>query len=87
MKNTKWFVRMMVLIGMSFALSATAQNELMDANLADPNVQNGNIVDVNIAKVAAADRLPVFYAGEWDYFTHFVLYDLIGEPAAYTKQG
>jgi hypothetical protein len=41
------------------------------------------IVDVNVAIVAAADYLPYYYPGNWQYFKHFVCYDINGVPAAY----
>ena len=40
-------------------------------------------VALDVAKIAAAENLPLFYPGRWDYFTHFILYDLDNERAAY----
>jgi len=35
------------------------------------------------ARSAATEMVPIFYKGEWQYFTHFVYYDLEGKPSAY----
>jgi hypothetical protein len=40
-------------------------------------------IPVEVAKAAAANMLPKFYKGDWQYFEHFVYYDLEDQPKAY----
>jgi hypothetical protein len=42
-----------------------------------------NIIDPNVAILAATDYLPSFYPGAWEYFNHITCYNLNGVPAAY----
>jgi hypothetical protein len=40
-------------------------------------------VPIEAATLAAAEKLPTFYPGRWDYYSSVVLFDLAGRPAAY----
>lgn len=40
-------------------------------------------IEIEVAKLAAANYLPIFYEGEWEYFAHFIYYGLEGKPSAY----
>jgi hypothetical protein len=40
-------------------------------------------VDPAVARIAAADMLPVFYGGPWAYYTNVTYYDLDGRVNAY----
>ena len=44
---------------------------------------SADTLPIEFANHAALDRLPLFYPGQWNYYTHFTLYDLEGEPCAY----
>jgi len=40
-------------------------------------------VPLEAAKLAAAEKLPTFFPGRWNYHSSVVLFDLAGDPAAY----
>jgi hypothetical protein len=44
---------------------------------------SSDVVDPSVAVLAAAEYLPCYYPGNWEYFDHEVAYDLEGVPAAY----
>jgi hypothetical protein len=68
------------------AVCANADNTAYDVNAPTVSAKDPNdlIVDINVAIIAAADYLPSYYPGDWQYFDHFVCYDINGVPAAYT---
>jgi len=63
--------------------SALAVEQAPDANSSNKNITKPNTLDPNLAAFAAADYLPAFYPGNWEFFNHLVCYDLDGQPAAY----
>lgn len=83
MRNIKLFATIIFVLSILCTFPVLAQEKLSDPNFADPNAQDVDVVDVNVAKIAASDKLRASYIGQLDYFTHFVLYDLDGEPVAY----
>jgi hypothetical protein len=42
-----------------------------------------DVVPLDAARLAATERLPSFYPGNWTYYDDVVLFDLAGSPAAY----
>lgn len=56
---------------------STEDSEPSEAN------EEGEVVDVELARFVANDYLQRFYKGEWVPFNYFICYDLDGIPAAY----
>jgi hypothetical protein len=68
----------------AFALAAAnASGESQNVNSLIGGPSEPNIVDINVAILAAQDYLPYYYPGDWQYFDRFVCYDINGLPAAY----
>ena len=57
-----------------------ALNKGNDSNVQDTDVQ---VIDIDLAKLVAADYLPKYYKGDWVFFDYLVCFDLDGSPAAY----
>ena len=67
-----------------FSVNVSAQMNPQESDNTDPNTRTVfEIVDPNVAILAAADYLPAFYPGNWEFFNHLVCYDIDGLPAAY----
>lgn len=45
--------------------------------------ETGEVVDIEVARVAALDQLPMFFEGKWKFFADFPLFGLDGRPQAY----
>ncbi len=62
---------------------ASAFGQAPDSNPPNEDVPVLNVIDPNFAAFVAADYLPAFYPGNWEFFNYLVCYDLDGLPAAY----
>ena len=62
---------------------AMAMGAATDSDSLNENLLPAKVIDPNLAAIVAADYLPAFYPGDWEYFNHLVCYDLDGLPAAY----
>lgn len=79
--NFFWIVGLIAFLCLTCLPNALAVEPTRDSY--SLKVAETNIIDVNLAAFAAADYLPAFYPGNWEFFHHLVCYDLDGLPAAY----
>lgn len=83
MRNT-WFLSFCLFLFLSLVCFG-ADDLVYDVNsVISSQDLNDLIVDFNVAFIAATDYLPCYYPGDWEYFDHFICYDINGVPATYS---
>jgi len=86
MKNTKSLTSVILAVTLSYSLPVLARNELMEANFGEPNMQDTNVVDINLAKFAALQYADKFYGNDYSALQVYnveTYYDLVNQPAVY----